>query len=240
MESKEESMDTVPTEIMEVDEGKKEDDLLQSVSADELGGAGSVSSSILNSDDEDDGVNVTIIATRTDMQEYQQNEQREILKPKLSGAKKKQFKKLLISGHGREEALSMVLAPSNVSTPKRPRNINSSTNSDGKPIPKKQKGLLNHQSVNKRMENIRQDQPTTMSGVQQPTYSEVAKWVRVGILPTDYPQTQLTTEQMDIVQGAILQKVTQQRKESFKPKFSNCWQRTGHLIINCQRIRQIG
>ncbi|XP_065081792.1 uncharacterized protein LOC135704249 [Ochlerotatus camptorhynchus] len=226
MDLNEESIKQAATENMETEDTHKEDDLLQSVSMDNVGSGGSVSSSILNSEDEDDGVNVTIKEIRN---EQQQSESRPVLKPKLSGAKKKRFKKLLLSGHGREEALSMVLLPPNVSTPKRPRNINSSNNSDGKPIPKKQKGQV-HTSVNKRMENIRQEQ----SVGQNPTYSDVAKWVRVGIMPKNYPQIQLTMEQMYVVQEAILQKVTQQRRESFKPKFINCWQRTGHLVINCQ------
>lgn len=39
---------------------------------------------------------------------------------------------------------------------------------------------------------------------------------------------------MDVLEDIILFRVTQQRKEDFKPKFMNCWRRTGHLIINCQ------
>lgn len=93
---------------------------------------------------------------------------------------------------------------------------------------------MGHSSVNNRLENIRQDRTKTTSEHQQPTYSTVAKWVRVGILPKDYPQIQLTVEQLHVVQEAILLKVTQQRRESFKPKFTNCWQRTGHLVVNCQ------
>lgn len=234
MESNEESMMNSAAENMDVDD-RKEDDLLQSVSMDDVGGEGSVSSSILNSDDEDDGVNVTIQEIRNQMQvnDQNQNQERQILRAKLSGAKKKRFKKLLLSGHGREEALSMVLVPPKESTPKRPRNINNSSNSDSKPIPKKQKGQSIHISVNSRMENIRQDQPTALEN-QQSTYSEVAKWVRVGILPKNYPQIQLTDEQLYSLQEAILLKVTLQRRESFKPKFTNCWQRTGHLVINCQ------
>lgn len=72
------------------------------------------------------------------------------------------------------------------------------------------------------MENIRQEKSSTIHENQQPTYSEVAKWVKVGILPKNYPQIQMTTDQRNIVQDAILEKVTQQRRESFKPKFNNC------------------
>ncbi|KAL9695173.1 hypothetical protein quinque_014458 [Culex quinquefasciatus] len=62
-------------------------------------------------------------------------------------------------------------------------------------------------------------------------------FVRVGILPAKYPQCQFTERQMQIVQDAILYNVTLQRNEQFKPKFTNCWQRYGCLVINCQDIQ---
>nr|XP_029714496.1 uncharacterized protein LOC115258514 [Aedes albopictus] len=235
MESYEEPVSSAAAEMMETEDTLKEDDLLQSVSMEDIGGGGSVSSSILNSDDEEDGVNVTIKEVHNMPPENPRNRESEVVRPKLSGAKKKRFRKLLLSGHNREEPLSMALMPQQVSTPKRTRNMNCSSNSEGNPIPKKQKGLQVHHSVNKRMDNIRSGTTTNEKNAnQQPTYSEVAKWVRVGILPKNYPQFQLTTEQMDMVQESILEKVAMQRRESFKPKFINCWQRTGHLLINCQ------
>lgn len=231
MEPNTESMEIASD--METEGMPKEEDLLQSSSMDDIGGGGSISSSILNSEDEEDGVNITIKEIRNDLQSNLQNPEINV-RPKLSGAKKKRFRKLLLGGHAREEALSMVLTPSNVPTPKRSRNMNNSSNSDGKPNPKKQKGLQVHHSVNNRMENIRQGATAIVPENQQSTFGEVAKWVRVGILPNTYPQIQLTTEQMNLAQEAILEKVTVQRRESFKPKFTNCWQRTGHLVINCQ------
>lgn len=137
MDLNEESICKALSEEMETEDAVQEDDLLQSASMDDVGVASSVSSSILNSDDEDDGVNVTIMEPQQDLP---RNPQTEVHRPKLSGARKKRFRKLLLSGHDWEEALSMVTASSNVSTPKRARNINSSNNSDGKPVPKKQKG----------------------------------------------------------------------------------------------------
>lgn len=59
-------------------------------------------------------------------------------------------------------------------------------------------------------------------------------YVRVGIVPKDYPNVELTSAQLLATRKAILSKVAQQRKEKIKPKFGQCLLRTGHLILVCK------
>lgn len=59
-------------------------------------------------------------------------------------------------------------------------------------------------------------------------------YVRVGIVPKDCPNMELTSAQLLATRKAILSKVAQQRKEKIKPKFGQCLLRTGHLILVCK------
>lgn len=67
-----------------------------------------------------------------------------------------------------------------------------------------------------------------------PTYSDIANRVRLGIMPRNYPVIELTTNQQEVVQEALLLKVVQQRREHFKPKFVCCRLRPGYLVLTCQ------
>lgn len=58
--------------------------------------------------------------------------------------------------------------------------------------------------------------------------------VKVGILPKNYPHTELSMQQLIATQKAVLAKVVQQRKEKVKPKFGNCLFRPGYLILICK------
>ena len=66
------------------------------------------------------------------------------------------------------------------------------------------------------------------------SYSEMVKQTRVGILPVDYPRSELTTTLLGILEESILSTVLQQRREQFKPKFASCQYKAGFMIINCQ------
>ncbi|KAL9697189.1 hypothetical protein quinque_000630 [Culex quinquefasciatus] len=222
---------------------ENEEQLLMSSSAEQTG---STSSSILllGDDDDNDGINVTIRPlVPNEVPASTPTNQMEEKKGKLSGAKKKRFAKLLQDGLSRADAFLLVQSSGSSSTPKRVRNMNESNNSGGgddNPDSKRKKDSSARGTVNYRLQNIRDGRPATVPAAKQhqPTYGEVAKWVQVGILPVGFPQKQLTAQQMDILEETILFRVTQQRREMFKPKFMNCWRRTGHLIINCQHVEQ--
>lgn len=66
------------------------------------------------------------------------------------------------------------------------------------------------------------------------SYSEATKQTRVGILPRDYPKTELTTTLLGLLEESILGTVIKQRREAFKPKFTNCQYKAGFMVINCQ------
>ena len=58
--------------------------------------------------------------------------------------------------------------------------------------------------------------------------------VKVGIIPKNYPNTELSLQQLLATQKAVLAKVVQQRKEKVKPKFGNCLFIPGYLILICK------
>lgn len=66
------------------------------------------------------------------------------------------------------------------------------------------------------------------------SYRDALNFIKLGILPHDYPSTEFTTQQMIATQKAILTSVAKQRKEAVKPKFGSCFFRSGHMIIVCK------
>lgn len=66
-----------------------------------------------------------------------------------------------------------------------------------------------------------------------PTCAQIASRVQLGIIPTGYPDVELTYDQQELVKDELLKRVLQQRKEMFKPKFVYCKARTGHLRLIC-------
>ncbi|XP_062712521.1 uncharacterized protein LOC134289869 [Aedes albopictus] len=66
------------------------------------------------------------------------------------------------------------------------------------------------------------------------SYRDAARMVKMGILVKDYPNHQMTTEQLDALQEAILLKIENQRHEKVKPKFTKCSYRHGYLVLDCK------
>lgn len=176
---------------------------------------------------------------------------------RLNGAAKKRLKYLLAKGHTLEEA--RVLAEKPYRTPytdqgKRRRNVdpNGSNNSDSNPRKKVarqvEKGHPVKSSVQDRLNKSRDcsnqtSSPAGTSGLNattdshnrnKPSFRDALESARIGIVPYDYPNVELTTEQMIAVQKAILKDVALQRKHKIKPKFGNCMFRLGHMIITCK------
>lgn len=236
---------------------ENEDLQLQSKSVDDVI---SCSSSILNTDNDggdnddeyvdddnyEDGINVTLLSSPppnvvTKTSDRQSNtsseENKETRGKKLSGAGQKRFKKLLEKGHSREEAHRLAQIPNNADASKRPRNSDlNGSNTSGNPTPAKI-ARQKTSSVQHRIDAIRSETSGSTNETERkvnPSYRDVANYVKLGILPNGYPKIELTTEQLIATQKAILARVAGQRKESIKPKFGNCAFKSGYLVIVCK------
>lgn len=66
------------------------------------------------------------------------------------------------------------------------------------------------------------------------SYSDTAKLVKIGIMLTNYPKVQMSTEQLDALQEALLLKIEMQRNEDVKPKFAKCSYKQGYLALDCK------
>lgn len=236
---------------------RMEDDKLMDVEEDNLQSkldddVLSCSSSILNtprqerhgdkdddvSDLDEDGINVTlcskppvdILTTQFRQDKKGTKLNGESMKP-LSGAGKKRFKRLIESGVDPEEARRLAILP--LLTP------NSDSSGDN-PRPKKQGRFIGpKQPLQNRLDQHRTEASGQSKGTEGPTrnkpsYRDVANSVKVGILPKNYPNSELTMQQLLATQKAVLNKVVQQRKEKIKPKFGNCLFRPGYLILICK------
>lgn len=183
-----------------------------------------------------------------------ENKAQKDIKVKLNGAAKKRFKYLVTHGHSSEDARVLAKTPFRVpiSDPnKRRRNaeLSESNSSDTNP-PKRvarqvEKGNASQakSSVQSRLDIARTGgfgeastikASTSTSASHKPSYRDVLNSIKIGILPSSYPNAELTTQQIFATQKAILTKVAEQRKDKIKPKFGNCLFRSGHMIIMCK------
>lgn len=237
---------------MEIEDKRGEEDLQLLSGSD----THSCSSSILNTpertgdddeyDDDDnyeDSINVTLLSVSPTKQLpiSVMGQPKDLSNPEhgkrknLSGAGQKRFKRLLDSGHSRQEALSLAQAtqkPTDLS--KRPRH--SDLNVSGNPRPLKIP--RQNSNVQQRIEAIRSEHSGHTSKKTEerknPSYKDVVSGVKVGILPSGYPNVELTTQQLVSTQKAILCKVAEHRKDTIKPKFGNCAFKSGYLVILCK------
>lgn len=210
-------------------------------------------------DDFEDGVNVTIMSATTTADKTAvaisasesslPGNQQQI---KLNGAARKRYKRMIADGVDSKEAYRLARIP--WQTPvseKRSRNSDlSGSNSSGGNPPKKQNFCSNSDpkngsnnppqmkfSVQNRLQlhsNVRSGRVETIQSDNKPSFSSVLQYVRVGIVPKDYPDVELSSQQLLATRKAILAKVVQQRKELIKPKFGQCSFRPGHLILVCK------
>ena len=119
---------------------------------------------------------------------------------------------------------------------------NSESNSSGdNPRPKKQgcpmrpKLSLGTKSIQHRLDLIR-NPSGQLNGSDRfrPSYRDAVNSEKIGILPKDFPNSELNLQQLIAIQKAVLNKVVQQRKEKIKPKFGNCLFRPSYLILICK------
>lgn len=170
---------------------------------------------------------------------------------RLNGAARKRYKRMVGDGMNPEEAYRLARIP--LQTPnseKRARNADPSESNSSGENPRKKKNLfplepklgsnrptLGKFSVQDRLKvnsNVRSGRDETTQSDNNPTYSAVVQYIRVGIVPKNYPDVELSSPQLLATRKAILAKVVQQRKEKVKPKFGQCSFRTGHLILVCK------
>lgn len=213
-------------------------------------------------DDEEDGITVTINLTgsqpsitgsnvtsgpidgKTDQHPIDDaNKQKPTGTKKITRSQRKQLKALRQSGLSRPEALSRIMGgEAMVSNPsKRTRqDLDKSTNADEE---HKQKRVKEHLDPRKRV-GQQETSNSTASTINKPqpeakkqtslSYGEMTSRRRVGIIPKDFPTTQLSTTQLDVLQEALLLRVEQQRNATMKPKFSNLIYKPGHMVLICK------
>lgn len=160
--------------------------------------------------------------------------------PTLTRSQRKQLRTLREKGKDRNEALSIILnKESEPTSSKRSRNdLDKSATEDPK-----QKRVKHHLDPRERAQQSTNSAPQkNVSGQQNPpmrktagiSYSDMAKSVKVGIIPKDFPTVQLTTAQLDLLQEALLLRVVQQRNEPIKPKFNNLIYKSGYMVLICK------
>lgn len=156
--------------------------------------------------------------------------------PKLTRSQRKQLRTLREKGKDRKEALSIILNKE-VTSFKRSRNdLDKSATEDPE-----QKRVKHHLDPRERAQLYSNRAPQN-KGQQNPpkkassgsSYSDMAKSVKVGIIPKDFPNVQLTTAQLDLLQEALLLRVVQQRNEPIKPKFNNLIYKSGYMVLICK------
>lgn len=140
-------------------------------------------------------------------------------KPKMGGAARKRFKWLVMHGHDPKEARALAMHPMEKHTskdkgPKRPR---SEDNSPKEKIVKKAK----------------QVQQSATEASTSASYKQTLECKRVGILPAQYPEVLLTTEQLKAIQDDILNKIIENKKGTIKPSFLGSTYKPGWMILSC-------
>lgn len=213
-----------------------------------------IASDVDMDDDDGDGINVTIKLSvpppsneGLDTNSGRTEDGKKTPNPnKLTRAQRKKLKALRQTGVSRPEALSKIHGKEKtVSTSsKRPRqDLDKSATAEENPNQKRTKHHLDPRervgqstaggSSRRSNQTLPQPGNTTKRTTEQ-SYSDMASRSRVGIIPKDYPTTQLSTAQLDVLQEALLLRVEQQRNETVKPKFCNLIYRSGHMVLICK------
>lgn len=181
------------------------------------------------------------------------SEAEETLKPErpkaLSGAARKRLKYYLSQGLERKEALEKARLPLNKDkykpiqkdsvmggapkTPKRKRTNTSTPTNTEKMDAKKPKTVASNKEPTPGSSKEHQTDAQRKEHRQTKSYAQIASNIKVGILSTDYPETLLTSEQMEAVQGAILEKMVQGEGKEIGPKFSGLSMKPGWISLNC-------
>ena len=74
-------------------------------------------------------------------------------------------------------------------------------------------------------------QPANKTGI---SYASAAKITKVAVLPKEYPQINLTAEELAQLEEAIIEEVTLTYGGTTVPRFGGIFFRSGHLVIDCE------
>uniref|UniRef100_A0A1B6K1V5 DUF4780 domain-containing protein n=2 Tax=Homalodisca liturata TaxID=320908 RepID=A0A1B6K1V5_9HEMI len=69
---------------------------------------------------------------------------------------------------------------------------------------------------------------------QKPSYKQAVAGIRVGVLHSNFPETLLTTEQMEKIQSFILEAIVEEQEGPYSPRFYGINRRQGVLILTCE------
>lgn len=146
-------------------------------------------------------------------------------KTRMSGAARKRLKWLLKQGLDMETARKRAMEPiakSDNLGAKRPRSDGSTPEAQVKRRREVEGGQASsNASV------LRENAPIA------PSFKQALEGKKIGIFSVNYPEDSLTTEQMNMVQEAILMKIIDLDEGSIKPKFLGTTFKAGWLTINC-------
>lgn len=129
---------------------------------------------------------------------------------KLKSAEKRRFRKAIADGLTREQALKFAQDP--------PPRTTKRALSDEKAFPVGKKPKPDTCAA----------KPKTVN----PTYSSVVGTVKLGFVPNDLSLNPLTTEQMALLQEAIID-ITNDLGDDVRPEFEGCFPRTGWFMVAC-------
>lgn len=149
---------------------------------------------------------------------------------KLSGAGRKRLSYLLKKGLSRAEAYAKALQP---------------LESSERVVPKRQRSLDQTPPEATSKKRKRNEQPSTSNAdttaipsKRQTTasYKEMVSGVKMAVLPRDYPNTALTTEQMNTIKQLLLKKILSEEDKVVKPAFLGLSYKVGYMAIHCKDI----
>lgn len=210
-----------------------------------------------NDDGSDDDTNKTVIPMVVDEPNPKVIVPKKKWRKNLTKSQRNKMKKLLESGLPKGEARNQVLSNVVPGTPANKRSRDGDQGSAEKPDAKRTKGNLcpkeraglstSRQGTSKKDAIKSNDKVKGKDGVEkQPetpkspwskngrSYKDVASLVKVAVVLCGFPDVQMTLEQLDLVQEALLLKIEEQRFAETKPKFTKCSYRNGYIVFTCK------
>lgn len=143
---------------------------------------------------------------------------------RLSGAARKRMNFLLRKGLNKEEARTKALDPEEkqkIADRKRQRS-SERTPPEATPSKRQREGTAKDKPMTKK----------TYKPLAKPSFKDVLAGQKVAILAKDFPNTVLTTAQMDEIRNEIMDKVLEE--EVTKPQFLNSTYKAGYLTLHCK------
>lgn len=135
----------------------------------------------------------------------------------LNGSQRKRLAKLLKLGHDKKIAIELVRS------------------TDGAP-PKRQHSETSPEDTRKKQKTNRGLPDGSLAAPKDtpgPSYAEALKQTEMAICLSNYPETPLTTEQMDSILELLLDRVVLLEKAVDKPQFTTSTYKAGYITVAC-------